>query len=101
MLLEIGDQYAKGEIGRLLGADTLSGVQPVSRAREALLESLHWAFMALVVGGVVILANALVPESLVSASSRPVMLSVVGFSVANIVGGRNRFSRLLELLSGR
>ncbi|MFY7566912.1 hypothetical protein ACOT81_20805 [Streptomyces sp. WI04-05B] len=101
MLLEIGEQYAKGAIGKLLSEESLSGVQPVSRAREALRESLHYALTVTVMSGAALVTNALVPESVVPADMRA-LLMIGAAAVAGIpTGGWSRFTRLLEIFPGR
>ncbi|WP_159050127.1 hypothetical protein [Streptomyces sp. MMG1533] len=101
MLAEIGEQYAKGRIGALLDEEALVDVVPVSKARTTLRESVHVAAVILSALAATLIANALMPESVVSDSLRPWFLVGTAAVSAILIGGWPRVSRLLEVFPGK
>lgn len=95
-LVTIGERYAEGRVAALLPDSALEGVEPISRARSGLRESLH---MVLAIGaamGAVVVANALWPSLGVPEDVRPWMWTGIAVAAAILVAGWARVIRFLE-----
>lgn len=100
-LVTIGERYAEGRVGSLLPEEELEGVEPVSLARNARMESAHMVLVITAIAGGGLAAWTAARPLGLPAFPQAVLIALGAAIGGTVTGGWKRMTEALALLPGK